>query len=127
VLVEGLYSLLAGSSALAAIVGGRITPVVLPMNPSVPAVTFTQISSRTLVTFNRAEISVDQIEINVWANTYHDAAYGKQALHALLDLYQGTLNEGTVVMYTSSTDGEDDFEKDSLLYRCRTTYTFVHR
>jgi len=126
-LVEGLYSLLAGSPELAAIVGSRITPVVLPMNPAVPAITFAQISSRTLVTFNRAEISVDQIEINVWASSYHDAACGKQALHALLDMYQGTLSEGTVVMYTSSTDGEDDFEKDSLLYRCRTTYTFVHR
>jgi hypothetical protein len=126
-LTEGLFALMNGCTPLTNIVGTNIFPVVLPKSPPMPAVTFVQVSSHTLVTFNKTEISTDLIELNCWGNTYHDAAYAQAALHTLLDMYQGTLSEGTVVMYTSSTDNPDDFEKDSLLYRCRTTYSFVYR
>jgi hypothetical protein len=125
-LTEGLLALMNSCTPLTNIVGNRIYPVVLPKNYTVPAITFYVVTNKTDVALDYTFASTDQIEINVWANNYHDASYGQQALHTLLDMYHGTLPDGTVVLFTSSHDNPDFFEKDSLLYRCSTTFSFLH-
>ena len=125
-LTEGLNTLLQSCTELTNIVGNRVYRVSLPKNFTCPAVTYLQISGKTDVALDGTFLSTDQIEINVWAYNYHDAAYGQKALHDLLDMFQGALPDGTNVLYTSSSNNPDFFEHDSLLYRCSTTFSFLH-
>jgi hypothetical protein len=124
-LCEGLYSLLSGSAELTAIIGNRITPAVLPKNPTFPAITFQQISDRTTVNLDGSATNVVRIEIDCWAQTYLAAAQAQKALHDLLDGYTGTLSDGTVVKYTGSMQGPDIFEHDSLLFRTSVDFFFT--
>lgn len=123
-LIEGVYSLLTTCAPLTAIVGSRVTAVVLPKNPVFPAVTFLGISGRTDVALDQSAISDSRIEVNVWSKSYLTAAAGQQALHDLFDGYSGTLSDGTRVIGTTSSDNPDFYESDSLLFRCSSDFTF---
>jgi hypothetical protein len=125
-LLEGLYTLLQSCTPLTNIVGTRIYPLVLPKNYTVPAVTFGQVSSTTEVHLDRTYVETTSVDINSWALTYSDAAKAQDAINTLLSMYQGTLSDGTVVLYTQSSTHPDEFEHDSLLYRCTTTFTIQH-
>lgn len=125
-LLEGLFSLLTTYTPLTSIVGTRITPSVLAKNYTVPAVTYFLVTNGSDVAMDATAISTDHVEIDTWANTYHDVKYAQQALHELLDAFTGVLSDGTVVIYTGSNDNPDFFENDSLLYRSSTTFIFQH-
>lgn len=116
-LVEGLYALLTNSTALKAIVGNRITMSVLPKNPTFPAITFKVISGVPTINLDQTATTVSRVEIDCWAMNYLPAAQAQQALHTLLDGFIGTLPDGTSVIYTTTQDGPDFYEPDSLLYR----------
>jgi hypothetical protein len=127
-LVEGLFTLLNSYAPLTAIVSTCVTQVVLPLNYTTPALTYSVVSTNQEAISNMGTFQTRQaVEINIWSTVYHDIAYGKAALHALLDTYHGTLPDGTVVLYTDAKDIPEMFEEDSRLYRGGITFTFLHR
>lgn len=125
-IMEGLYSLLQSCTPLTNIVGTRIYPIVLPKNYTTPGITFSQVSSNTEVHMDRTYVETTSVDISCWALTYSDAAKAQAAVESLLTLYQGTLADGTTVLYTQCSTHPDEFERDSLLYRCISTVTFQH-
>ena len=125
-LLDGLNALMSGYAPLTNVVGSQMYLVMLPATYSAPALTYYLVSNRTEVALDKTATSMDTVDINVWAANYHDAALGRQALHALLDGYQGTLSDGTVILYTASQDNPDQYELDTRLYRCSTSFTFTH-
>lgn len=125
-LTEGLFALLSACTPLTTLVGTRIYQVVLPKNPTVPALTYYVVDSKQDAAMDSTALVTTRVDINLWANTYHDAAYAQAAVHTLLDLFAGKLSDGTVVICTTSNDNPDFREPDSLLYRCSTTFIFQH-
>ncbi len=125
-LVEGIYTLLMGYAPLATIVSDRISPIILPKNPQLPAVTYFEVVSSASIGMDSTALTTSHVQVDVWALDYLTAKRGCDAIHSLLDGFSGTLSDGTVVKTVTSTDIPDIFEKDSLYYRCGTTYSVQH-
>jgi hypothetical protein len=125
-LMEGLYSLFQSCVPLNAIVNGRIYVMVLPKQYVVPAVTFSQVSSSTEYHLDRTFVETCSIDVNFWAKTYSEAAKAQDAIEFLMSMFTGVLPDGTVVLFSQVSTHSDQFEPDSLLYRCTSTLTIQH-
>jgi hypothetical protein len=128
-LYEGLYQAMVNAPALSAIVGNRVMQAVLPLNFTVPAVTYTVVNSKYAgVDVGAKSILATEslVDVSTWGLTYHDAAYAIQAIHELFDLYVGTLPDGTNVLFTDVQSIPDMFEDDTRLYRCSVTLKVIH-
>ena len=125
-IIDGINAAMSACTALTDIVGQYIYLVALPAGYTVPAVTYYVVSSPTALTLDGVAINTTAVDINVWANSYHHAARGQQALHELFDGFSGPLPDGTNVLITTSQDAPDQYEQDTRLYRCTTTFYFQH-
>lgn len=122
---EGIYNLLATDPTITPLVSGRVTPVILPKSPALPAITFFLVVSTSVVNLDATAVNTVRVEIDAWSKSYLEAKQIQAALHNLLDGWSGTLSDGTRVLEASSNDNPDFFEKDSLLYRASTTFTLL--
>ena len=128
-LYEGLYQAMIANPTLSAIVGNRVLQSVLPLSPTVPAVTYTMVNSKYAgVDVGERTIKATEslVDISAWGVTYHDAAYAIQAIHGLFDLFVGVLHDGTNVLFTDVQSIPDMFEEDTRYYRCSVTMKVIH-
>jgi hypothetical protein len=128
-LYEGLYQAMITNPALSTIVGNRVLQSVLPLNFTVPAVTYTVVNSK----YAGVDVGVKSIlatesliDVSAWALTYHDAAHSIAAIHGIFDLYTGALPDGTNVLFSDVQSIPDMFEEDIRLYRCSVTLRVIH-
>jgi hypothetical protein len=128
---EGVYNRCINDSTLSAIVGSRVYQSVLPLNfngTSGAAITYEIVNSKYAgvdVGAKSVMATRTEIDLSVWSLTYQSAAYGIKAIHNLFDLFQGTLSDGTVVLYTDVASIPSMFEEDTRFYRESVTLTFT--
>ena len=70
---EGLYSKLSTDAGVIALASTRTYPMSLPYNPTLPAITYQDVSMRTEQQFGSTAMKVYRIQINCWGVS-HDAA-----------------------------------------------------
>lgn len=103
---EGLFEYLDNHAGLSEEVDSRIYPLLLPQNPTLPAVTYVRISSPELHTFERAFLPHPRFQFDCWAESYARAKDVAAQVQAALDLYRGAMGDYTVEV--SILDGERD-------------------
>lgn len=99
------------SSAMNALISGRIYPVIIPQNDPYPAITYSVVNSpadtghETAATQDRATV-----QFNIWASTYASCLAIDTALRTLLDNVSGTAGGVTVTGcdYGGGSDGIDE-------------------
>lgn len=130
-----LYSLLTTGSPnpVAALVGTRVWPDVLPQAPLLPALRYQRISTprsqyRTLD--GRADYASPRFQIDVYATARLEAINIAQAVYQLLEGFHGTVG-GLRIDAVSTDDEGADFEPDAGpagvgLYRQRLDFLIFH-
>lgn len=119
-----LYSVLIASSDVTAHVGARIYPLVLPQNPTYPALTYELIEPRTIMTLSGPiSLSNPQIELNVWARTYKEAKElaghcNSAVVAAPTSVFVGNLAD--------TKDLAETVEEMEIVYRVQQTYSVWH-
>jgi hypothetical protein len=105
---------IAGISNLVGTSPGRIWPVVLPAeNKTLPAITYTRVSSAREKTMDSGGVPHPRIQYTCWGNTY-DAVNGlAQQVIAALNAFSGAA--GTATVYVSWLEDERDAYEDSPL------------
>jgi hypothetical protein len=124
-LEEGIVAAIQGDASLNAVIAERITPFILPKNPTLPAVTFFTVVDSNDVNLDKTATTKTDVQVDFWAKTYLEAKQGRKLLTDLFDGFTGQLPDGTYVREVVSHSNPDFYEKDSLLYRSSTTFTFM--
>lgn len=68
---QALFELLTGDGPLAALVGTRVYPLVLPQNPTLPALVYTELRSSALVAADGdTGMRESRFQVSAWGATY---------------------------------------------------------
>ena len=89
---ELIYTALTTDAGVSALVGSRVYPLYLPQDPTLPAVTYQQISR--VRRSERSTVSRVRVQFDCWAQTYREARQLADTLRPALDGYhaQGAPN-----------------------------------
>ena len=123
----GVAALLANDPAVAALVANRISPLVLPVDPQFPAITYESMTSQSDVLLS-GEIGeqTERIRIKCCSLSYLEAGNLAQAVHDLLDTWKGTLSDGTVAQVIERVSGNDFFLSDQRIYGKTIDFIFFY-
>ena len=101
-----LYSYLKDFAGLYALVSTRIYPLILPQNPTLPAVAYQQISGpRVHAMGNDPGITYPRYQFSCWGSTPASAAAVAQQIRLAFENYSGTMGGvGGVTVYHSSVE-----------------------
>jgi Protein of unknown function (DUF3168) len=106
-----LYALLSSTPSIAAITGPRIYPLVLPTDPTLPAISYSFIAGTSSPTLTTKGYKRYRIEINCWGTTYASAVALRSAVKDALDGY----HDGDMSVFLISP--RDFFDDVLLQYR----------
>jgi hypothetical protein len=117
-LETAIYSILSGDTAVAALVGTRIFPVVLEQGSTFPSLAYTRIDTPTEKTFADSHgLPHPRIQVECYAE-------GPADCHALADAatdamagYRGTLGDVTIQGVLVLDAGRDTWQDNPPLYR----------
>ena len=123
-LEEGIVSLLLADSVLPGLLNSCVYPAILPESPSLPALTYQAISGSSSYTIDGVTCTMRRIQFDSWSTLYSDVKTVQYALHNVLDLFSGTLSEGTQVLGSYRGIEMDTYESDARMYRATTEYLF---
>lgn len=123
-LEQDIHAQLLTITALTAIVGSNIYPVVLPKSVSAtaqPWMTY-QTVSRTPIYHLGGDSNVvkKRIALNIWSSNYSDVTNAAKAIWAGLSGFQGQLPNGTTVQLIEIANSSDGFEETALMFRAMT-------
>ena len=122
---EGLYAFLAALSPAPA--AGRIYPLMLPQNHTLPAVTFTRIAAtRTRSLDGPSGMARAVFQVDAWAATYGGAKTLAETLRQALDGHRGAMGSETVggVLLTAE---RDLFDHETGTYRVSMDFAIWHQ
>lgn len=111
-----LREFLLADSAIAAVVGTRVYPVMLPQKPVLPAVRYTTISSSRVVSSQRdLALAAPRIQVDVFASTFAAADNLAQLILRRLSAARGRFGSAPVqgAFFESERTG---YEPESELY-----------
>lgn len=114
----GLYALLAGESTISALVSDRITPVRLPIDSPMPALTFKVIGGSSDATFDTSGLQSPRIEFACFGATHLQACALRDTVRKFLNGYRGLLNDGTFVQGFLLIEPMDFDEQYAREFRC---------
>jgi hypothetical protein len=127
-----IYALLTETPGVAALVGTRVYPVVLPQNPTMPAITYQRTSAqRTRSTLGPSGLTRSGFQIDCWSASYLNAKSLCAAVRAAIDGYRETVTGPGVTegnrMGAVMVEGDRDFREESpSLYRVSIDITVWH-
>ena len=124
---SGLYSYLAAQAAISTLVSARIYPVILPQDPTYPAITFNIDGIRDTFTFNDGQTSFvgADIQIDAWATTQKGAEDLAAAINNALQNHTGDMG-GVVVNRCFREAQVDIYESTVNAYRRSLSYVCWH-
>ena len=122
---QGLYSLLSADATISAMVGDRISPVLLPEGSPMPAMTYQVTRGSGDPTFDTSGLIKLYMQFDCFGTDYSDAAQLRKALVMLLNGYQGVLSDGTDLQLAQFQQPIDYYEKDVRQYRCAVEFFFL--
>jgi hypothetical protein len=107
---EALYSHLSTSTGLTALVSDRIYPIMMPQDPTLPAITYQRISNSPVNTIGGfASLDNPHIQFDCWATSY-------SSVKALGDKLRKTIAAATTFNALQMSD-QDLYEADTEIYR----------
>lgn len=118
-LPAGLFSLLTADSGIAALIGTRVYPVMLPEDPTLPALLYKFVGGASSPTLTTSGMQRSRLEIDCYGATYDDASALRSAVIAALNGFQDELGDGTYLQNAELLNpGLDFFEDEPRQYRC---------
>ena len=118
-----LHSYLANAQTLVSACAGRIEPVRLPNDPSLPTLTYQVISTTPDATLDGPSGFMEKrIQFSSWGECYGDAKALDEALRTVLDGFSGLQPDGTLIFNVMLDTAADLYEPDSKLYHVSTDY-----
>lgn len=113
---EDLQAFLVANAGILAIVSNRVHPLKLPQEPTLPALTFQEISKpREYSHSGDSSLANPSYQITAWATTKRGAAVLGKAVRNALSGYSGAMGDTTV--YSSFVQNEiDRYEAETGLY-----------
>lgn len=89
-----LFNILTGDAAVGAMIGTRVYPLVLPQNPTLPAVVYQELrtDARAAADGDMGERET-RFQLSAWASSFAAVKMAKTALTALLSGYSGGMVE----------------------------------
>lgn len=103
----GLYSFLTGSTPIAAVVGTRVYPMLVPQGAAYPAITYQIVSNNHIRSHGgSSQLAYVRVQINSWAATAAAADSLQELIRNRMDGYAGTM--GSVTVQSCFLDGERD-------------------
>lgn len=82
-----IYSALSGNATVAGKVGARIYPLVMPQDPTLPAITYQRTGAQQVNTLNGyADLEQAYIRISSWATRYDTAKELASDIHVTMDV-----------------------------------------
>lgn len=122
-LEEAIYGLLTATDAVEALVGTRITPVLLPEQQCLPAVTYQVVSERHLYAIDgKVNLYEKRIQFDVWAETWRKARTAAAAIEGVLDDYSGVLPGGIRIFGVQVVSSFEGYESAARIFRVMTEY-----
>lgn len=88
---EGLYTKLTTTAGITTLASTRTYPLQLPYNPTLPALTYQDISMRTEQQFSSTAFKIYRIQVTAWAVSHDAATDLADAIIAALDGFVGTM------------------------------------
>lgn len=106
---NSIYSLLTGNATLAALVDNRVFPVVAPSETALPYLVFQRISHVSAKAHDGSQLHNYRYQFTAVSTGQPETEEIREALIALLDGYDGTLDgERVTCWHDTDTDGHDD-------------------
>lgn len=112
---EQIYSRLTTHSDVAALVGNRVYPIILPQDPTLPAITY-QIISQT-PTGGNIHLHNMRLQVDCWSTSYAGADGLAAKVIAALRLYGERSNQRPLLMSAYDVNRQDLFEPDTNEWR----------
>jgi len=107
---DDLYTTLTGAAGVAALVGSKVYPGVIPQNTALPAVVYTMFYGGRVATLAGDTGGRNpQFQVDSWATTYEGAKALNEAVHTAL--------AGAVAFKSTPLGDRDDADPDEKLYR----------
>jgi hypothetical protein len=106
-----LYIALTSSETISAICAGRIYPLLLPTDPTLPALDYKFVGGSNTPTMDSMGVQRYRIEVNCWGSTYNDAI---SLRYAVVKALSGYTSGNTSIQYLMP---QDFFADDLLQYR----------
>jgi hypothetical protein len=92
-MIADLVTFLSANAAIAALAGSRVYPVNLPQKPTLPAISFHDISSVWVRDLSGPPTKVRRrIQIDAWANTHLEAQQLGDAIRRALNGFDGSMS-----------------------------------
>ena len=126
-LFQGLITLIAATPAIRVLVGNRVYPTVVPktLTPVYPIIVYQDVSASTDVALDLSAINYKRLQFDCRSTSYVDTKTLQNALHNLFDaLNNVTLSDGTRLKYVECGVDIDLFDKDDMVYRAVSDWTF---
>lgn len=126
-LEAGLYSHLAANAGVSALVSTRIYPLLLPQEPTLPALVYQRISTNPLGHSQDGPNHLARVRMQLRCHgaTLLAAKQLADAVRAALDGYSGTMGTVTVLSCFRADEGDDD-EPETGTYSVRADYMIVY-
>jgi len=118
----GITALLQADGTLSGLIGVRLYPVLVPEAPTYPCLSYQMISGLPSYTFQGRECEQARMQFDAWSDTYGGCKTVQKALRDVLDVYSGTLTDGTKLLGAFRGIGIDFFEDVPRSYRVMREY-----
>lgn len=131
-LEEAIFSRAGAIAPLAALIGTRLYPVILPQNPTLPAATYRRISTRRPNAMGRDPgIAFARIQFTAWATTPLGAKQVKEAIRgdsagAGYQRWRGTV-AGVAVLDSILISELEFYDETSQLFAAAADFVMPHR
>lgn len=127
-LETGLRAFLLADPAVAAIIATRLTPLILPQNPTYPAASYQRITGARLSSFDGpAGRAMPLMQLDAYAETYGAAKGLAEALRRALDGYKGAMGAVQVDAVSLETEQDAPYEDAPEIYRVIQEYRISHQ
>ena len=121
-LPEALRAFILADATVAALIGTRMYALILPQNPTMPALTYTIFGAGGILSHDGPSgLENPTVQIDAWGTTYSDAFELAEAVRVRLNGYSGLLDtvhaQGIFLVRK-----RDSYENESELYRRSTDF-----
>lgn len=124
---QGIHWHLKSDSGVAALVSTRVYPVLLPQNPTYPAITYQRISGpRVPIYDGPSTMAAPRFQIDSWSETYAGAKALAEAVREAMDCFHGTMSPVTVGVCEIITE-TDLYDDEARVFRVLQDYRILHR
>ena len=121
---EGIVALLLADAGVTALIGRRITALILPQDSTCyPALTFQNIASLPpQFALDGTEVDMMRLQFDAFGRSYGEAKRVLNAVRNVLNAFAGVLSDGSRILFSYEAQSIDHFENNTKIYRSLSEY-----